>query len=347
MTTGYFDFCRFPLDRYPYITLAHGGGGRLTQQLIDEIFKPAFQSSFLLQEKDGAILPMESHRLAMTTDSFVINPLFFRGGDIGQLAVTGVCNDLAMVGAEPRYLTVGFVLEEGFSIEKLIQITQSIARKASEVGAQVVTGDTKVVERGKGDGIYIAMSALGVVESETHIGPQHIETGDLILVSGPIGRHGVAIMSERLSLGFETSLKSDCDHLWPRVQALLREKVRIHALRDLTRGGLATGLIELAQTRQLEFQIHDQLIPLDEAVRGACELLGLDPLYSANEGTMALIVDPRDGQRCCEILQSFDPQACQVGEVLSQAEGRVRLQTAFETHYMLEKQSGEQLPRIC
>lgn len=340
-------FCRFPIERYPAITLAHGGGGRLTQQLVEQIFRPIFQSSELEAQGDGAILNIDPGRLAFSTDSYVVRPVFFPGGDIGSLAVTGTCNDLAMCGARPKWLSVGMILEEGFSIESLIQITRSMAASAAEIGVTLVTGDTKVVERGKGDGVYINTSGVGVIEGAWQVGPSRIEPDDVILLSGAVGKHGTAILSVRQGLDFSTTLQSDCAHLWPGVEAILKAGLEVHALRDLTRGGLATALIELSQARSLEFLLQEDQIAVDPQVRGACAMLGLDPLFVANEGRMIVIVKSHDSQRALELLKSRDPDACQIGKVLSIARGRVQLETRFGSKILLEMQSGEQLPRIC
>lgn len=339
--------CRFPFERYPTITLAHGGGGRLTQQLIDDIFKPAFDSDCLNDATDCANLFLDSSNLCFATDSFVVNPIFFRGGDIGKLAVTGTCNDLAMGGAEPRWLSVGFILEEGLAIKDFVRIVESMAQAAREIGVKVVAGDTKVVERGKGDGIYINVSGIGIPPSKKAFVPKNILAGDVIVLSGPVGRHGISIMADRANLGFESSIQSDCSHLWPRVEELLRSNVEVHVMRDLTRGGLATALIELAQTRVLEMKIQEKMIAVDSSVSGACEMLGLDPLFCANEGTMVAIVPNSAVAGCLKILKEFDPSASAIGTVGENSVGRLLLETEFGTTYSLEKQSGEQLPRIC
>ncbi len=340
-------FCRFPFERYPAITLAHGGGGRLTQQLVEQIFRPIFQSSELEAQGDGAVLSVDPGRLAFSTDSYVVRPLFFPGGDIGSLAVTGTCNDLAMCGARPKWLSVGMILEEGFSIESLIQIAKSMATSAAEVGVRLVTGDTKVVERGKGDGVYINTSGVGVIEGTKQVGPGQIEPEDVILLSGAVGKHGTAILSVRQGLEFSTTLQSDCAHLWPGVESILTAGLEAHAFRDLTRGGLATALIELSQTSGLEFLLQEDQIAVDPQVRGACAMLGLDPLFVANEGRMIVIVKRDDSQRALELLKARDPDACQIGEVLSTPRGRVQMETRFGSKIILEMQSGEQLPRIC
>ena len=302
-------FCRFPIERYPAITLAHGGGGRLTQQLIDSIFRPAFRSPSLEAQGDGAILELNEARVAFTTDSFVVRPLFFPGGDIGKLAVMGTCNDLAMCGARPRWISVAMILEEGLPVETLMKLSESIAQAAAEIGVEIATGDTKVVEHGKGDGIYINTTGLGQIEPGVSVDPERIEPGDRIIVSGSLGRHGVAILSSRQGLEFETPVSSDCTHLWPVVEDLFKAGIRPHAFRDLTRGGLATALIELAQTRGLEFRVDEMRIPVEPSVRGACEMLGLDPMYVANEGTLVTFVPAVDADRTLTLLASRDPTA--------------------------------------
>jgi hydrogenase expression/formation protein HypE len=339
--------CKFPIERYPAITIAHGGGGRLTDQLIDGIFRPLFRSSPLDQHGDGAVVSVPEGRIALSTDSYVVRPLFFPGGDIGKLAVTGTCNDLSMCGARPLWLSVGMILEEGLPVERLIRVCESMAKSASEIGVEIAAGDTKVVERGKGDEIFLNTSGVGLVRSGTTIGPGEIREGDALLVSGALGRHAIAILASRQGIEFETPVVSDCMHLWPAVQALLEARVEVHAMRDLTRGGLATALIELSRTSGLELHVREVDVPVEAAVRGACEMLGLDPLYLANEGRMVVFVAPGDAGRALRVLRERDADAAHIGEVRGPGGRRVRVSTPFGTERWLEMLSGEQLPRIC
>jgi hydrogenase expression/formation protein HypE len=342
--------CPAPLGNQEEIQLAHGGGGRLTQQLIERLFVPAFANPALDLRHDGALLtPPAGARLAFTTDSHVVSPLFFPGGDIGRLAVVGTVNDLAMCGARPRWLSAGFVLEEGLPLATLQRVVQSMAAAAREAGVAVVTGDTKVVERGKGDGIYVNTSGVGTIEHALTIHPGSVRAGDLILLSGDIGRHGMAILAQREGLSFESPILSDCALLWPTVDALLGSGIAVHCLRDLTRGGLATALIEIAETARLGAGLDEAAVAVSEPVRGACELLGLDPLYVANEGRLVAIVRPEDAARALAILQRFaaDGGAAQIGTVRPGPAGEVTVKSVIGVERILDRLSGEQLPRIC
>jgi len=327
------------------ILLAHGGGGKLTSQLIDKIFLPAFgQFSEVLH--DGAFLEIGDQTLAFTTDSYVVQPLFFPGGTIGDLAVYGTINDLAMCGARPLYLSCGFILEEGFEIDSLMKITKSMKEATESLGVQLVTGDTKVIEKGKGDGVYINTSGIGVVEGES-IKPQKIQSGDVVIVNGDIGRHGTAIMSVREGLAFESTIESDTQELFSTVHALLQEGVELHCLRDLTRGGLATALVEIAESRQVSIEIDEQSVPIATPVRGACEFLGLDPFYVACEGRMVAFVDPKSADKALEIMRSFGDDAQVIGTVKDHPQPFVTAKTFVGTKRLLDKLTGDQLPRIC
>ena len=343
--------CPIPIRRYPRVLLAHGGGGRLMNELIDGIFVNTFDNPHLSKRHDGAVLNFGDgqSRLAFTTDSYVIKPLFFPGGDIGSLAVNGTVNDLAMCGARPRYLSVGCILEEGLQIESLWKIVQSMKRAADDVGVQIVTGDTKVVDKGKGDGIFINTSGIGVVQSGHHIGPSHIKAGDAILLSGDIGRHGMAIMANREGIALETTLESDCASVVAPVLALLDSGIEVHCLRDLTRGGLASALCELSQESGLNMEIDSALVPVHPLVDGMCELLGLDPVYVANEGRFIAFVDSTYCKQALEVLGKFSVTtgALQIGEVLKQREGVVTIRSPIGVSRILDMFSGEQLPRIC
>ena len=344
--------CPIPVQQYPQILLAHGGSGRLMHQLIEQMFLPVFRSGDR-PIHDATTLSLPGNRIAMTTDSYVVRPLFFPGGDIGSLAVHGTVNDLAMAGARPLYLTLGFILEEGLPMETLWRVVQSIKQAADAAGVQIVTGDTKVVDRGKGDGIFINTAGVGIVEHDQAIAPTSVQPGDVVLLSGDLGRHGVAIMAVREGLEFETTIESDSASVAGMVAALLAEDVQIHCLRDLTRGGLATALNEIAIAAQVEIAITERAIPVSEEVQGACEILGLDPLYIANEGRFIAIVPGPEGDRTLSILQTYQAQigaterACAIGQVYPHSRGQVTLKSRIGASRIIEMLSGEQLPRIC
>jgi hydrogenase expression/formation protein HypE len=341
--------CPIPFDEPKEIQLGHGGGGRLTQRLIDTVFAPAFRNPALDARHDGATLAWPGARLAFTADTHVVSPLFFPGGGIGTLAVFGTANDLAMCGARPRWLSAGFVLEEGLSLEVLRRVVESMRVAAAIAGVEIVAGDTKVVERGKGDGVYIATSGIGVIEHALAIGPASVREGDAVLLSGDIGRHGMAVMAHREGLAFESPIESDCSCLWPAVAALLAAGVRVHCLRDLTRGGLATAAVEIAETARVCIRIDEAEVPVSEPVRGACEILGLDPLYAANEGRFLAFVPEGEADRALGALAGIAPggPAVRVGTVRAAGAGEVVLRGAFGVERILDRQSGEQLPRIC
>lgn len=340
--------CPLAFQNYPQILLAHGGGGRLMQDLIERMFGATFGQDCI--SHDAIALEMPAGKFAFTTDSYVVQPLFFPGGDIGKLAVYGTVNDLAMAGARPLYLSVGFILEEGLAMETLWRVVQSIHQAAATVGVAIATGDTKVVERGKGDGIFINTSGIGVIESAQPIHPQSIQTGDVILVSGDLGRHGMAVMAQREGLSFETTIESDCAPLVSTVQALLQANIPVHCLRDITRGGLGAVLNELAIASGLTLTIEEGQIPVNEEVRGACEILGFDPLYIANEGRFVAMVPPETAEQTLEILRSHQPTAQIIGKVNASSSNHtppVTLNNRFGIPRILERLSGEQLPRIC
>jgi hydrogenase expression/formation protein HypE len=341
--------CPLPLPANERILLAHGGGGRLTNQLIEDIFLPAFANSALHARHDGAEISFSGQRLAMTTDTYVVQPLVFPGGTIGDLAVNGTVNDLAMCGARPIALSAGFILEEGLSIEMLRQVVNSMRDAARVANVPIVTGDTKVVDKGKGDGIFINTTGIGVIEAPNTIGPEAVRAGDAVLISGDLGRHGIAILSVREGLEFEGPISSDTVCLWPAVQALLDAGVKIHCLRDLTRGGLSSALNEIATVIGLRITIDETLIPVPDVVRGACELLGLDPLYVANEGRFAIFVAEAEADRALDILRSQDVStgAVQIGRVHEHRSGIVTLRSRIGGNRVLDLISGEQLPRIC
>ncbi|MBI4971461.1 MAG: hydrogenase expression/formation protein HypE [Candidatus Omnitrophica bacterium] len=341
--------CPIPIQKYPNVTLAHGGGGKLTHQLIEKMFIPAFKNSLLGAQHDAAVISMDGMKLAFTTDSFVVQPLFFPGGDIGTLAVNGTVNDLAMCGAWPLYLSAGFIIEEGLAMETLWRVVQSMQRSAQAAGVQLVTGDTKVVEKGKGDGIFINTAGIGIVEHEMSIQPKSVRPGDEVLISGDIGRHGIAIMAMRENLSFESQIESDCAPLAGMVQQLVNGGVDIHCLRDLTRGGLASALCEISESAKVQIQLDESRIPVREDVRGACEILGFDPLYVANEGRFALFVPKNDAEKALAILKAhpLGTGAAIVGSVREHASGLVTAKNCIGTTRIVDMLSGEQLPRIC
>jgi hydrogenase expression/formation protein HypE len=341
--------CPLPLPNAERILLAHGGGGRLTQQLLDRLFGPAFANPLLDERHDGAQFHVPAGRLALTTDSHVVRPLFFPGGDIGSLAVHGTVNDLAMCGARPLYLTCGFILEEGLEFAVLERVVTAMATAARACGVTIVTGDTKVVDKGKGDGVFINTTGLGIIEHAQTIGPRQVEPGDAILVSGDLGRHGMAILAEREGLQFESAITSDCAPVHEPVLALLAAGVTVHCLRDLTRGGLAAAVNEIAATAGLRLALEQNAIPVREDVHAACETLGLNPLQVANEGRFVAFVPAAEAERALAILRAHPVSAgaTRIGTVGERGVPQVTLRSAIGVSRILDVPSGEQLPRIC
>lgn len=341
--------CPLPINQYPQVLMAHGGGGRLMQQLLEQVFFRAFANPALDERHDGALLEVGGARLAFTTDSYVVRPLFFPGGDIGSLAVNGTVNDLAMCGAEPRWLSAGFIIEEGLPVETLQRVADSMRVAAAAAGVALVTGDTKVVDKGKGDGLFINTAGIGVVPPGVRITPSAVRPGDAVLVSGDLGRHGMAIMSVREGLEFEGQIESDCAPLHRLVQGLMGAGVTIHCLRDLTRGGLAAALNEIAVAAGLQLEVEESRVPVDERVRGACEILGLDPLYVANEGRLVAFVPEAEADRALELLRARPEGAGakRIGAVIAGRPGLVTLKSVLGATRVLDLLSGEQLPRIC
>ncbi len=333
--------CPVSVDNGARITMAHGGGGRMSQRLIESVFMPLFSNELLDTRHDGAVFSIGNANLAFTTDSYVVRPLIFPGGTIGDLAVNGTVNDLAMCGAQPLYLSCGFILEEGLEIAILRTIAESMKVAANRAGVQLVTGDTKVVDHGKADGLYINTSGIGQVRHG--VGAERIEPGDAIIVSGDLGAHGITIMSTREGLEFDSPIESDTAPLWEPVAALLDAGIDIHCLRDLTRGGLTSALNELAQSRKLSVHLDESKIPVTETVRAACELLGLDPLYVANEGRFVAFIPANQAEQALQLL----PEASRVGTVLSETATTVYLRSIAGGERILHMISGEQLPRIC
>lgn len=341
--------CPLPISDNPNIMLAHGGGGKMMRQLIEQVILPAFHNPLLESLHDGAVFDVCKGKLAYTTDSYVIRPLIFPGGDIGTLAVNGTLNDLAMCGARPLYLSVGFILEEGLAIETLWTIVQSMRIAADEAGVQIITGDTKVVDKGKGDGVFINTSGIGVIEHALSICPGSVQPGDAILLSGDIGRHGMAIMAVREGLSFEGVIESDCADLSKLVLNLISAGVEIHCLRDLTRGGLASALVEIADGSQVSIEIDERAIPVREDVQGACEILGLDPLYVANEGRFVAFIKPADIEKALKLMHAhpLGTQASLIGKVKTKTNARVSMKSKIGASRFVDMFSGEQLPRIC
>jgi hydrogenase expression/formation protein HypE len=341
--------CPIPISDYPIITLAHGGGGTIMRRLIRELFTAAFGSDTLQSHADSALLEVPPGRIAFTTDSFVVKPLFFPGGDIGSLAVNGTVNDLAMAGATPRYLSCGLILEEGLPMESLWKVVLSMKCAAEKAGVKIVTGDTKVVDKGKGDGIFINTSGIGIIDHELEIGPTGIKPGDAIIINGEIGRHGMAILAAREELAIESPIESDCAPLNHAVAALLKAGIDIHAMRDATRGGVASVIIEMAEDSGCDMMLTEKNIPVREDVRGACELLGIDPMYVANEGRFICFVPPDQAGITIKILGEYfpDTSASLIGIVDTGTNGRVILNSIIGAKRILDLLSGEQLPRIC
>jgi len=341
--------CPIPISDYPTVLLAHGGGGKLSQHLIEKMFVPAFANDLLSRLHDGAVMTVGGERLAFSTDAYVVKPIVFPGGTIGELAVNGTVNDLAMCGARPLYLSSAFVIEEGFPMESLWQVVRSMQDAAAKAGVLLVTGDTKVVDRGKGDGIFITTSGIGTVSPGITIDPSRARPGDRVLLSGTIADHGIAIMSVREGLEFETAIRSDTAALNGLVASILGTCPDVHVMRDPTRGGVASALNEIAAAGAVGIRIRESSIPVQEEVRGACEILGFDPLYVANEGKMIAIVP---GEAAGAVLETMrrDPlgrQAAIIGEVVAEHPGVVNMSTSVGGSRVVDMMSGEQLPRIC
>ncbi len=343
--------CPVPIEDYETVTLAHGGGGKLTNRLIETLLVPALDNDVLRQLHDGAIVPSPGARLAFSTDGFVVRPPFFPGGDIGSLAVHGTVNDLAMCGARPRYLSLGFILEEGFPLRDLWRVVVSVREASDAAGVRIVAGDTKVVERGHGDGIYVHTTGLGEIVEGAEIAPSRAAPGDVVIVNGPIGDHGIAILSQREGFRFEApDLVSDSAALWPVVERLIAAcGPRVHVLRDATRGGVASVVNEIAAAARVGIVLVEGDIPVRESVRGGCEVLGLDPLYVANEGKFLAFVDPEASDAALAAIRAhpLGAGARAIGRVVDAHPGVVRLRSGFGGSRVVDMVSGEQLPRIC
>ena len=342
--------CPVPFSDYPEVLMAHGGGGKLSRMLTERLFLKAFDNPMLAPLHDGAVLDVESGRLAFTTDTFVVSPLFFPGGDIGSLAIHGTVNDLAMCGARPLGLSAAMVLEEGLAMEDLGRIVDSMRAAAADAGVPIVTGDTKVVDRGKGDGVFINTTGIGLVDESADIRAERVREGDRVILTGAVAEHGVAILSVREGLEFETELKSDSAPLHRLVASALEAGgADVHMLRDPTRGGIASALNEIAADARVGIRLDEAAIPMGEEVRGACEILGLDPLYVANEGKCLLVVAPDRADAVLAAVRehAVGRYAAAIGEIVAEPPGRVMLRSRIGGERVVDMMSGEQLPRIC
>jgi hydrogenase expression/formation protein HypE len=342
--------CPLPLRDYPAIVMGHGGGGKLSSELVEYLFLPAFRNAALEGLGDATVLPRPAGRIAMSTDSFVVRPLFFPGGSIGELAVNGTVNDLAMSGARPLYLSAGFILEEGFPIVELGRVVERMAAAARAASVEIITGDTKVVERGHGDGCYINTSGIGVVPDGVNVGPARVRPGDAIVVSGMIADHGMAIMSVREGLEFDSPIVSDCAALNGLAQAVLEAGGDgVHAMRDPTRGGLGATLHEIAHASNVGITLEETRLPIRVEVQSACDLLGLDPLFVANEGKMVAFVDASSAGRVLAAMRAhpLGADAVIIGYAVDSHRKMLVARTAIGANRVIPAQIGEQLPRIC
>ncbi len=342
--------CPAPLRDYERITIGHGGGGLLTEDLIRHLFLPGFgPAAAAASPDDAAIIDVGGQRIAFSTDSYVVRPLFFPGGDIGRLAVHGTVNDLAMVGAAPLALSTAFVLEEGVELEVVARVAASMGAAAAEAGVMLITGDTKVVDAGLADGMYITTAGVGLVPPGLEIGPRQARSGDVVIVSGPIGQHGTAVLSVREGLEFGTEIESECAPLNGLVASMLATGADVRVLRDLARGGPAAALCEIAQEAAVEINVDEMSIPVPPAVDAACGFLGLDPIHVANEGTLVAVVHPDDAERILIAMKAHERgvRAAVIGEVSADRPGTVSARTALGSHRLITRPLVEQLPRIC
>ncbi|MBK8419103.1 hydrogenase expression/formation protein HypE [Candidatus Villigracilis saccharophilus] len=341
--------CAPQLPHTEQIVMGHGAGGRMSHQLIQKMFMPAFQNSALQAGDDAALVMPEHGRLSISTDAHVVFPLFFPGGDIGRLAICGTVNDVAMLGAKPLYITAGFILEEGLSMDTLKRVIESMRAAAEEAGVQIVAGDTKVVQRGKADGLYVTTAGVGVVREGINISGANAKAGDAVILSGSIGDHGIAVLGARGELGFESAIQSDVAPLNHLIDAMLQVSNNIHVLRDPTRGGLATTLNEIAAQSKIGIILNEQAISVHPEVNAACEMLGFDPLYVANEGKLIAIVAKEDAEKVLAVMQQarYGEDSVIIGEVQENLKGRVLLKTAYGTTRVIDMLAGEMLPRIC
>jgi hydrogenase expression/formation protein HypE len=341
--------CPVPATARDHVSLGHGSGGKLSAELMRDVFLPAFRNATLERLDDQAVFPVNNGRMAFTTDSFVVKPLFFPGGDIGSLAVHGTVNDLAMGGAKPLFLSTAFIIEEGLSMETLRRIVDSLGRAARECGVQILTGDTKVVDKGSGDGVFINTTGLGVVTEGVYLSAGEARPGDAVILSGSIGEHGIAILAEREGLEFDSPVESDSAPLHGLVADMIETTHAIRCLRDPTRGGVSSSLNEIAAQSQVGIMLDERAIPIREEVRGACEMLGLDPLYVANEGKLLAIVDAKVADELVEVMRRnpLGREARRIGMVSRTDAGWVTMRTLLGTTRIVDMLAGDQLPRIC
>jgi len=341
--------CPLPLTHKEQIVMGHGSGGKMGADLIAKTFLPAFDNAALRAGDDAGVVPVPAGRIAISTDSHVVTPLFFEGGDIGHLSVCGTVNDVAMMGAEPLYMSVGFILEEGLPLETLQRVVTSMKAAADEAGVKIISGDTKVVQRGKADGLYISTTGVGIVRPGTEIGGAQARAGDVVILSGTIGDHGIAVLAARGELGFETDVRSDSAPLNHLIAAMMDASSKIHVLRDPTRGGVATTLNEIAHQSGTCISLNEASIPVRPAVAAVCEMLGFDPLYVANEGKLLAIVAREDAQQVLAVMHKtkYGEEAVIIGEVQAAPAGRVLMKTAIGSTRVVDVLMGEMLPRIC
>ncbi len=341
--------CPLPLQHDEQIVMGHGSGGRMAHDLIRKVFLPAFDNPALAAGDDGAVLERPAGRIVVSVDSHVVFPLFFPGGDIGHLAVCGTVNDVAVMGATPLYLTAGFILEEGLPLETLRRVVESMKRAADEAGVKIVSGDTKVVERGKCDGLYVSTTGVGILPEGREISGRRAQAGDLVILSGPMGDHGIAVLAARGELGFETDVESDCAPLNGLIADLLAASPNLHVLRDPTRGGVATTLNEIARQSGVCITLNEAALPVRPQVAAACEMLGFDPLYIANEGRVLAVLPRDEADAALKAMRAakYGADAVVIGEVSAAPQGRVLLKTAYGSTRVVDMLAGEMLPRIC
>lgn len=346
---NFYSGCPIPKSEYENILLAHGGGGKLTNSLIRRMFLDCFRNEFLETGHDGAILPVMNGEIAFSTDSFVVDPIFFPGGNIGDLAINGTINDLVCCGALPRYISLALILEEGFPVEDLWRVVTAIRDAALKAGVKIVTGDTKVVEKGKGDGIFINTTGIGTVLPDMHISAGRCRPGDVVLINGNVGDHGIAIMTARKGLGIDSAVKSDTAPLNMMMMDLFRKQIDIHMLRDPTRGGLASALNEICQSSGSGIALFENQLPVTDETRGACELMGFDPLYLANEGKILVILPEEHANQALSVMRSHAAgrESRIIGRVTEERTGMLHMETSIGTTRIIDMITGEQLPRIC
>jgi len=346
---GFAQACPVPIQQYPHVLMAHGSGGKLMHQLVEQLIAPAFSNPLSIDRHDASVFGVTAGKLAFTTDSYVVRPLKFPGGDIGSMSVHGTVNDLAMSGARPLHLSCGFIIEEGLPMETLWQVVCSMRDAARQCGVQIITGDTKVVDKGKGDGLFINTAGIGVVETSLEICPRRVAVGDSVIVSGDLGRHGMAILAVREGLQFESTIESDSAPVHEVVREILGAGIEVHCLRDLTRGGLASALNEIAQGAQVKIQIDEAAVPVAENVRSACELFGFDPLHVACEGRFAVFAPAGQTDQVLKILRNHPggTEAALIGRVANDPGPLVVMKSRLGASRILDMPSGELLPRIC